>query len=147
MKDDWDEQEDRLKINENDTDLAARINIFKDECKRINALEEAKRRNGFYYKFSWYQEIGFNFRFLLYATIPVFTDEEMKTQTIDECCDALKRQIAILEEGKKTLAGLIRLKNELKLPGPVTQRVFDKNILDLRYRELPDNEIEDILKH
>lgn len=143
--------EGKLKINKKDADLMARIETFRSECRKINSLYDYKTNFGITIIFNWEDDIGFIY---IVTTTGVYCSlgVEETRKTLDDFLEGLKKQAAMFKKAKKDLAKLIRLKNKLKLPGPVSLGTFGHKcdgieLPGIYFHKLTQEEIGHILKY
>lgn len=140
----------KLKINKKDADLLERIKKFCDECRRITlSTYDEDDIHGISYDFTWEEQIGFCYTV---HTVGVFAllYEKDSNKNFNDYLNELKVQASIIKRRRKDLAKLIRLKNRLKLPGPVSHGMFtaDENFKHcIVFHEHTQEEIDEILKH
>lgn len=141
-----------VEIDLNDEELLKKITFFRKECKKRSWNGSNRGYYGVTGMFAWNRRFGFTCDISLHVPyrFPIYHPRKgIKHIKLDDWFAAFDLQRKVLEKVRKNMAYLIRLKNELGLPGPVQyeQSANGSKGWGTYFFELSQEEIDEILKY
>lgn len=137
-----------VEIDRNDEELLKKIILFSRECRRHSLCSWDKENYGINGQFEWNGKYGFIARINIHSAF-LREEYDKRRKSFPEWFEGIEKQKEILEKVRKNMAYLIRLKKQLKLPGPVQYEVGTEGPKGYGsyFFELSQDEIDDILQH
>lgn len=133
-------------VDQNDKKLVKKICNFEKQCEKRTFQDWNGKSYGVSFWPEWDMDRGFSFRISSYAP---YVHQEVGYHNFDSLIEGEKKQIMFIRKARHSLACLIRLKNKMKIPGPI-QELRDMlvgDIMKATYVPLTQEEIDDILKY
>lgn len=136
-------------VDLDDKVLQAKIKSFRRQCDKYYVtcwIEDEINEPclGIEFMPQWEDKYGFTFQFMYHE--PYFSSRRGH-HTTDEWIEGFKQQIKMVKKARHNLAKLIRLKERLKLPGPIQEIRDRSDQVGFRYFVLTQEEIDEILKY
>lgn len=137
-----------VKINKKNQKLLSNIEFFQKEClKRGMKMDEENYGVIFFPR--WDRKYGFVYKMSCNGCLD-FTPYNIRPKgfTFEQFIEANKKQLPVIKKARHNLACLIRLRNKLKLPGPIQKCATDfSKGLGHYLVVVSQEEIDDILKY
>lgn len=136
-----------FRIDPNDKKLAAKIEKFKIQCRKRRFIENEDKSYGVHFRPEWDEDYGFTY--IIWSHMP-YVFQERHYHDFDDLIEGEKKQIKFIKKARHNLAVLIRLKEKMKIPGPIQElkELYDENNISRRtYVPLTQEEIDKILKY